>query len=131
MRLFTYIFFLLFLATCGGGGGGASSPTEPTSSIITQPHSVEIFEAKMGDGSKLETGFIDKMFSVGKRVLTGESIFMTHFTNSGQGKKRVAFASPYPGKIISSPIFESFSRRALTILVSGLFDNFEISRISL
>tara|TARA_B100000497_G_scaffold116822_1_gene141539 strand:- start:582 stop:1841 length:1260 start_codon:yes stop_codon:yes gene_type:complete len=46
MRLFTYIFFLLFLATCGGGGGGASSPTEPTSSIITQPHSVEIFETK-------------------------------------------------------------------------------------
>jgi poly(3-hydroxybutyrate) depolymerase len=45
MRLFTYIFFLLFLATCGGGGGG-SSPTEPTSSIITQPHSVEIFEVK-------------------------------------------------------------------------------------
>ena len=58
------------------------------------------FEAKMGDGSKPETGFIDKMFSVGKRVLTGESIFMTHFTNSAQGKKRVAFASPYPGKII-------------------------------
>jgi len=58
------------------------------------------FESKMGDGSKPETGFMDKMFSAGKRVLTGESIFMTHFTNSGQGKKYAAFASPYPGKII-------------------------------
>ncbi|MGB7299815.1 MAG: AIM24 family protein, partial [Burkholderiaceae bacterium] len=38
---------------------------------------------------------------VGKRALTGESIFMTHFSNIGSGKKRVAFAAPYPGKIIS------------------------------
>jgi uncharacterized protein (AIM24 family) len=37
---------------------------------------------------------------VGKRVLTGESVFMTHFSNAGAGKKRVAFAAPYPGKII-------------------------------
>ena len=59
-----------------------------------------IFETKMGDGSKPETGFLDKMLSAGKRALTGESIFMTHFTNSGSGKKKVAFASPYPGKII-------------------------------
>ena len=58
------------------------------------------FETKMGDGSKAESGFLDKMLSAGKRVLTGESIFMTHFTNTGLGKKRVAFASPYPGKII-------------------------------
>ena len=59
-----------------------------------------IFETKMGDGSKPETGFLNKVLSAGKRVLTGESIFMTHFTNSGSHKKRVAFASPYPGKII-------------------------------
>ena len=59
------------------------------------------FESKMGDGSKPENGFMDKMFSAGKRMLTGESIFMTHFTNSGKGKKHVAFASPYPGKIIA------------------------------
>ena len=59
------------------------------------------FESKMGDGSKLEKGFMDKIFSAGKRMLTGESIFMTHFTNSGEGKKHVAFASPYPGKIIA------------------------------
>ena len=59
-----------------------------------------VFETKMGDGSSPEKGLLDKMFSAGKRVLTGESIFMTHFTNSGSGKKNVAFASPYPGKII-------------------------------
>ena len=59
------------------------------------------FEAKMGDGSKPAGGIMDSLLNVGKRVLTGESIFMTHFTNSGQGKKRVAFAAPYPGKILS------------------------------
>eukprot|EP01047_Picozoa_sp_COSAG01_P015475 COSAG01_NODE_775_length_13698_cov_60.191632_12_plen_263_part_00 len=58
------------------------------------------FEVKMGDGSKPESGFMDKLFSAGKRMLTGESIFMTHFTNQGFGKKRVAFASPFPGRII-------------------------------
>jgi uncharacterized protein (TIGR00266 family) len=58
------------------------------------------FEAKMGDGSQPDQGFLGKMLSAGKRVLTGESLFMTHFTNRGAGKKRVAFAAPYPGKII-------------------------------
>ena len=58
------------------------------------------FEAKMGDGSNPEEGLLGKLFSAGKRVLTGESIFLTHFTNSGTGKKRVAFAATYPGKIM-------------------------------
>lgn len=58
------------------------------------------FEAKMGDGSEAESGLMGKLLGAGKRVLTGESIFMTHFTNSGSGKKHVAFAAPYPGKII-------------------------------
>lgn len=59
------------------------------------------FEAKMGDGSNPTGGVFDMLLSVGKRAFTGESIFMTHFTNqSGTGKKRVAFAAPYPGKII-------------------------------
>jgi uncharacterized protein (TIGR00266 family) len=52
-----------------------------------------------GDGSKQE-GLLGKLFSAGKRLLTGESLFMTAFTNMGQGKKHVSFASPYPGKII-------------------------------
>jgi len=58
------------------------------------------FEAKMGDGSQGDEGLFGKLMSAGKRVLTGESIFLTHFTNTGSGKKWVAFAAPYPGKII-------------------------------
>lgn len=58
------------------------------------------FEAKMGDGSQPDQGLMGKLFSAGKRALTGESIFMTHFTNHGQGKQRVAFAAAYPGKIV-------------------------------
>lgn len=53
-----------------------------------------------GDGSAPAGGFLGKLMSAGKRVLTGESLFMTAFTNMGHGKKRVSFASPYPGKII-------------------------------
>jgi uncharacterized protein (TIGR00266 family) len=58
------------------------------------------FEARMGDGSEAESGIMGKLFSAGKRALTGESIFMTHFTNHGHVKRHVAFAAPYPGKII-------------------------------
>ena len=58
------------------------------------------FEAKMGDGSQPKKDFMSKIFDAGKRVITGESIFVTHFENVGKGKKRVAFAAPYPGKII-------------------------------
>jgi uncharacterized protein (TIGR00266 family) len=58
------------------------------------------FEAKMGDGSQASSGLFGKLMSAGKRALTGESIFMTHFTNTGGGKKRVSFAAPYPGKIV-------------------------------
>ena len=53
-----------------------------------------------GDGSRQQGGIWDKVFSAGKRLLTGESLFMTAFTHQGRGKKKVAFASPYPGKII-------------------------------
>lgn len=58
------------------------------------------FEAKMGDGSEPDQGFMGKVFSAGKRMISGESLFMTHFTNNGVGKKRVAFAAPFPGTII-------------------------------
>lgn len=59
------------------------------------------FEAKMGDGTEPTGGMMGKLLAVGKRVISGESIFMTHFTHRGtSGKRRVAFASPYPGKIV-------------------------------
>jgi uncharacterized protein (AIM24 family) len=58
------------------------------------------FEAKMGDGSKTGDGLLGKLMNAGKRMITGESIFMTHFTNTGTGKKSAAFAAPYPGKIL-------------------------------
>lgn len=54
-----------------------------------------------GDGSGQDKGILGKLFSAGKRVLTGESLFMTTYTNTGHGKKKVFFASPYPGKIIA------------------------------
>lgn len=59
-----------------------------------------VFESKMGDGSEPDSGFFSKIFSAGKRALTGESIFITHFTNESQRKRKVAFAAPFPGKII-------------------------------
>jgi len=56
-----------------------------------------------GDGSQQQqqSGLLGKLFSAGKRLLVGESLFMTAFTNAGQGKKRVSFAAPYTGKIIA------------------------------
>lgn len=59
-----------------------------------------VFEAKMGDGSQPDQGMLGKLFSAGKRALTGESVFMTHFTNRGTAKRHVAFAAPFPGRII-------------------------------
>jgi len=58
------------------------------------------FEARMGDGTAPNQGFMDKLLSAGSRVLAGESLFITHFTNRGMGKKRVAFSAPYPGTVI-------------------------------
>lgn len=58
------------------------------------------FEAKSGDGSQPDQGMFGKLMDMGKRAITGESLFVTHFTNHGQGKQEVAFAAPYPGKII-------------------------------
>lgn len=59
-----------------------------------------------GDGSKDNGGFMGKLLGAGKRLLTGESLFMTAFTHNGTGKARVAFASPYPGKIIPMDLSE-------------------------
>lgn len=60
-----------------------------------------------GDGSSGDQrGLMGKLLGAGKRLLTGESLFMTVFTNEGHGKKRVSFASPYPGKIIPMDLSE-------------------------
>ena len=58
------------------------------------------FETKMGDGSQATQGLMGKLFQAGTRLLTGESLFMTHFTNRGYGKRKVAFAAPYPGTVM-------------------------------
>ena len=58
------------------------------------------FNARMGDGSNPKAGFFDKVLSAGSRLITGESLFLTHFTNQGWDKKHVAFSAPYPGTII-------------------------------
>ncbi len=63
-----------------------------------------------GDGSAQQGGILGKLMSAGKRILTGESLFMTAFTNVGQGKKKVSFASPYPGKIIAVDLIEMGGR---------------------
>ncbi len=65
------------------------------------------FEAKMGDGSNPAAGLFDKLLTVGKRAITGESLFMTHFTNRGGDKRHVAFSGPYPGKIIGIDLDEA------------------------
>lgn len=59
-----------------------------------------------GDGSKQNEGFLGKVLGAGKRLLTGESLFMTIFTNQIQGKKKISFASPYPGKVIPLDLTE-------------------------
>lgn len=64
------------------------------------------FEAKLGDGADPDQGFFGKMISAGKRAISGESIFLTHFTNVGSGKKQVAFAAPYPGQIVPMNLAE-------------------------
>ena len=59
-----------------------------------------------GDGSQNDKGFLGKILGAGKRILTGESLFMTAFYNDLTGKRNVSFASPYPGKIIPIDLTE-------------------------
>lgn len=63
-------------------------------------------ETIFGDGSQKDSGFLGKLWGAGKRILTGESLFMTAFYNTLSGKKSVSFASPYPGKIIPIDLTE-------------------------
>jgi uncharacterized protein (TIGR00266 family) len=71
------------------------------------------FETKMGDGSNPNQGLFDKLLSAGSRVLTGESLFMTHFNNRGRRKAKVAFSAPYPGTVIPIDLAQSPNRELI------------------
>ncbi|MBW6483139.1 MAG: TIGR00266 family protein [Vicingaceae bacterium] len=80
---------------------------DPQETVIAEAGSLMYMDGNIematvfGDGSDKNNDFVSKLFSAGKRVLTGESLFMTTYTNKGSGKKHATFAAPYPGKIIS------------------------------
>src|SRR6187200_554672 len=63
-------------------------------------------ETIFGDGSQQQTGFMGALMGAGKRLLTGESLFMTVFGNRANGKRKVAFGAPYPGKIVAVHLAE-------------------------
>jgi uncharacterized protein (TIGR00266 family) len=75
------------------------------------------FEVKMGDGSTPNEGLMGKLLSAGSRLITGESLFITHFTNNGHSKRRVSFAAPYPGTII--PVDLKELRNSLIVQKDG------------
>ncbi len=77
------------------------------------------FQTKMGDGSNPSQGFFGKVLSAGSRLITGESLFMTHFTHRGHGKSHVAFSAPYPGTIL--PIDLSMTRNNTLIAQKDAF----------
>ncbi|MEB3149825.1 MAG: TIGR00266 family protein [Sphaerospermopsis sp.] len=79
---------------------------DPEESVIAEAGAMTIMTEAIemrtifGDDSGGEDNLMDKLLGAGKRLITGESLFMTIFTNKGQGKQHVSFAAPYPGKII-------------------------------
>lgn len=85
---------------------------DPQESVIAEAGSLMMMEEGIemetifGDGSGPSTGLMGKLWGAGKRLLTGESLFMTVFTHTGYGKSHVAFAAPYPGKIIPMDLSE-------------------------
>lgn len=85
---------------------------DPEEGVVAESGSFLMMEDQVqmstifGDSSNQDKGVLGKLFSAGKRLLTGESLFMTVFTNQGFGKKKVSFASPYPGKILPIDLSE-------------------------
>lgn len=86
---------------------------DPQETVVAEAGSLMMMEDNIametifGDGSGSGGGgLMGKLMGAGKRMLTGESLFMTTFTNVGSGKKHVYFASPYPGKIIPMDLSE-------------------------
>lgn len=84
---------------------------DPQETVVAEPGSFMMMDDQIkmetifGDGSKSGGGLMGKIFSAGKRLLTGENLFMTTYTNIGSGKKRATFASPYLGKIIPMDLY--------------------------
>lgn len=84
---------------------------DPQETVMAEPGSFMFMDNQIemqtlfGDGSKQQGGLLGKLFSAGKRMLTGESLFMTAYTNGSMGKKTVTFAAPYPGKIIALDLY--------------------------
>ena len=74
------------------------------------------FEARMGDGSEADEGVLGKLLGAGKRMLAGESLFMTHFTNEASGKRRVPFAAHRKASFWHSRGPPTFSRSTAMIL---------------
>ncbi len=85
---------------------------DPQETVIAEPGSMLMMDNQIemqtifGDGSVEDQGFMGKLMGAGKRLLTGEKLFMTAFTHLGHGKAKVSFASPYPGKIIPIDLTE-------------------------
>lgn len=85
---------------------------DPQETVMAEPGSFMMMDNHIemqtvfGDGSQQQGGILGKLFNAGKRLLVGENLFMTAFTNAGQGKKTVSFAAPYPGKIIPLDLYE-------------------------
>lgn len=79
---------------------------DPSETVIAEAGAMLLMEGgiqmetRMGDGSQPDQGLMGKLFEGVKRKLTGESLFLTWFSNRGQGKQKVSFAAPYPGKIV-------------------------------
>lgn len=88
------------------------------------------FETRLGDGS--ESGASGKLWGAGKRLLTGESLFMTHFSNAGQGTAQVGFAAPYPGTVAPIELAEEvggtldLSKRCLPCAAHGTQDWYQL-----
>ena len=84
---------------------------DPQETVVAEPGSFMMMDNGIemqtifGDGAQQQSGILGKLFSAGKRLLTGENLFMTAYTNIGQGKKQVSFASPYPGRIIPLDLY--------------------------
>lgn len=91
---------------CGSEMQYVEIELDPSESVVAEAGSLMMMDANIqmqtifGDGSDDSKGFMGKLFGAGKRLLTGESLFMTVFTNQGYQKERVTFASPYPGQIL-------------------------------